>query len=221
MTEQQSTPRASGHVGNYVKGIIYRLVPSGGGQLNPRSRAQLAQLRRGVGKEPGSVPEIWDLTLDGLDGAGQGQAATPEENAVHIALTMFSVHQQAKPMLMHTSTPFGQAVRRLASTLESSSEDVHEGPVYRRFTQLATAASLDELTHHARALVTQMRSADVGFDYGRFADDLVAFQDPRRVSEVQRRWARDFHHLRSNGSAPSTDQPETTSSSVPPEGVSA
>lgn len=219
MSETPQPRRTRSHVASYVDGVIHRLVPSGGSQTGPRARAQLAQLRRGVGREPGTVPEIWGLTLDGLDCPGPGDAPSREENAVHVALTMFAVHQQSRAVSMSTNISFGQAVRRLATTVSNGSEDVHEGPVYRRFTELATAASLDELTHHARALVTQMRAADIGFDYGRFADDLVAFQDPRRAGEVRRRWGRDFHHVPSDESAHSAANTSPDSPTIPTEGA--
>lgn len=209
MKETPPPGRARSHVATYVEGVINRLSPPGGSPPSPRARADLAQLRRGVGKVPGTLPEIWGLTLDGLDRPGSGDdEASAEEYAVHVALTMFAVHQQSKTSCMHTrSVFFGQAIRRLALAVSAGSEELHEGPVYRRFAGLATASSLDELTHHARALVTQMRAADIGFDYGRFADDLVAFQDPARVGAVRRRWGRDFHHVSTEDGTRSIDTP--------------
>lgn len=220
MKETPPPGRARSHVATYVEGVINRLSPLGGNPPGPRARAELAQLRRGVGKLPGTVPEIWGLTLDGLDRPGLGDEASAEEYAVHVALTLFAIHQQSKTSCMHTrSVSFGQAIRRLAVAVSAGSEDPHEGPVYRRFAGLATASSLDELTHHARALVAQMRAADIGFDYGRFVNDLVAFQDPARVGGVRRRWGRDYHHVPSEDGTRSIDTPNTDSPTEAHEGA--
>lgn len=59
-------------------------------------RAQLAMLRRGVGKKPGDLPELWgilfgDLPEEFLSVSGE---PTREEWAVYTALTLYALHQQ-------------------------------------------------------------------------------------------------------------------------------
>ncbi len=53
---------------------------------NPSSRALRAQLRGAISRESGSVPAIWDLTLDDRS-AYLGDEPTRGEKAVHGALT--------------------------------------------------------------------------------------------------------------------------------------
>lgn len=81
----------------------------------------------------------------------------------------------------------------------------------RRFDAVVTSASFAELTHHLRGLVGQMRSADVGLDYGMLAQNLWDFQQPGRADSVRRQWARQYYHHEPTdppGGQPVTDTPE-------------
>jgi CRISPR system Cascade subunit CasB len=58
----------------------------------------LAALRRGVGKEPGSVPEMWRFYSTFR---AEGGSSDPKLWAEHHALTLFSIHQQSVAQLVH------------------------------------------------------------------------------------------------------------------------
>ena len=80
------------------------------------ARADLARLRRALGKPAGSVPEIWHLTVVNLatHAADEADGPTVAEQAVHAALTLFALHQQSSLMPAHQpDTPFGAAAGRL------------------------------------------------------------------------------------------------------------
>lgn len=182
------------------------LRPSG---PTPYSRAALARLRRGLGKPLGSVPEILDLVVDpgGLPPISEEPMA--EEVAAATALTLYALHQQSQRVRMHLrGQPFGRAVGSLR--LLPSGQD-NEG-VVRRFQALGTSASLDELVHHARGLVTLLRAAERGFDYATFTDDLTRFQDPRQRDAARLAWGRDFYRV----VAPADERPTDPSESADP-----
>lgn len=158
-----------------------------------RSRADLAKLRRGVGQEAGTVPEILYLTMNPDDRWSKGyEGPTPDERAIHLALTLYAVHQQSQHRAMHVADrSFGAALGRLRYT------DGQENPgVLRRFQALGTATDLHETAEHARALITLLRRAGIGFDYGRFAQDLVLLQLPAHSDAVRLVWGRDFYQVR-------------------------
>lgn len=179
--------------GRFVTSRIASLVPNPA-TPTPHGRAALANLRRGIGKAPGSVPQIWALTMDGF-AAETGVRAERQELAVHVALTQWAAHQQSKLTPMHNpERSFGEALRLLASAQKR--EEPHATPAYRRMVALASSRSLAGITTHARGLIGQLRSAGVAFDYGRWADDLYSIQIPARMATVQRRWGRDFYRLR-------------------------
>ena len=183
--------RPLGTAGRHVERVIARLMPGGG--INSASASALAQLRRGLGREPGTVPEIWPWTMDGLEATASGDQFSAEESAVHHALTLFAYHQQSRPTSMHDpAVGVGAAIRRLAD-LNRGERVVQETPVYRRFTAMATAADLSEVVTHARGLIGQLRAVGLGLDYARFADDLRWLPFPTSAASVRRRWSRDFY----------------------------
>jgi CRISPR system Cascade subunit CasB len=140
----------------------------------------LAALRRGTDREAGTVPAMWPyyttLTEDGR--------RTPALIAEHLALTLFAVHQQSKPKLMHADgVGLGTAILRLKQAKEFSAEAVD-----RRFGAAATATSITELGVHLRGLVTQLRGIGQPLDYTGLARDLRDWQTPERAAAVRRRW---------------------------------
>ncbi|MFE9575348.1 type I-E CRISPR-associated protein Cse2/CasB [Nocardia sp. NPDC006044] len=174
---------------------------------SPLARAELAKLRRGLGKSAGSVPEIWDSTiaavpasLHGADGVDDLEPSFAEQ-AAHSALTLFAAHQQSMPVRAHApGVSFGRAVGILAQSEGRSAE-----AVTRRFMAVATAQSIDEVLAHLRGLVTQLRTAKQGFDYARLADDITGLLTPARAQHVRLAWGREFYRT----PQPSESDPES------------
>lgn len=66
-------------------------------------KAMLANLRRGVGHEPGELPQLFgvillDMPEEFMSGSG---IATKEEWACYIALTLYALHQQGHTKSAH------------------------------------------------------------------------------------------------------------------------
>lgn len=161
--------------------------------------ATLARLRRALTTEPGGDPSVWQATLGDLDHrlVGRGDEPSAGERAVHVALCLFAIHQQSQRTEMHKAgVGLGSAVRSLAGRETTSAQAVE-----RRFHALGTSQSFDEAAHHARGLVTQLRSHAIALDYGRLAVDLYDLQSQHREDRVRRNWGRDYYRT------PPTDQP--------------
>lgn len=205
--------------GRYVASRIESLAPDPA-RLSPYARAALANLRRGVGKTPGSVPQIWELTMASFEEEGS-PARDREETAIHIALTQWAQHQQSKSSPMHNpERSFGEALRLLAARQDRAKP--HDTAAYRRMMALASNRQVVGIVTHARGLIGQLRSESVSFDYGRWADDLYSLQIPARLADVQRRWGRDFYRMSDqsvdeqlDGTTPDTD-PTTHSEEATP-----
>lgn len=167
-----------------------------------RSRAELAQLRRAVGRPIGTVPEALPLLVNPWAPPTRGEKPTWDEIAIHTALPLFALHQQSQDRPVHRhGTSFSTALGRLRFT------DGQENPgVVRRFQALGVASSFGEIAAHARALITLLRGAGGAFDYGRFADDLVGLQSPHRADHVRLSWGRDFYRVLSS-SVSTEEQP--------------
>lgn len=180
--------------GRYVVGRIKQLVRDDG-TVTPISRAALAQLRQAASAQPGTAPAIWALTSEGVPEMPDAQRERVDW-AIHTAMTQFAIHQQSRDRLMHDpSQPFGRAVRRLAHLTQSVDAEVHESPVYKRFTAMAMSTTPTSLLAHSRGIISQLRTHEIPFDYGRYASDLYWFTVPGQAAEVRRRWGRDFHQL--------------------------
>lgn len=193
-TEQAKPARktALGPAGTVVDGRIRNLQA---GVLANRSAsvAALARLRRGAGKPAGSVGDILEYTLDERFAPADptDDAPTVGEKAIHLAMTLYAVHQQSQGERMHRpGDRFGRAVRALIPETLDQEKNTH--PVLRRFQALGTAKNLDELAHHARGVVQLLRAARIPLDYGLLADDLLRWQAPGGASAVRLRWGRDF-----------------------------
>lgn len=181
----------------------------------PAAGAALAVLRRAIGREPGSVPAAWQLTVGMLPASvlGGGDEPSPSEWAAHVAVTLYALHQQSQSAGMHRPGPdLGAAVRDLRRVRHADTGDVD--PVLRRFQALATATSADEVQHHLRGLITLLRGAGIPLDYGRLAVDLRRLQSPRAADGVRLSWARSLYQPGPAGNASGRLGTETTGDSA-------
>lgn len=187
--------RRRDELGNNVAHVIFvlqkRLLAA---KPDPKAVAALAQLRRGIGRQPG-----FDYGLDNHLGLSDEQLATigdrvPDsgaadaEHAKHAAVTLYALHQQSQREHMHVDgTGLGRAVRELAK--------VSSGPegVRRRFAALGTAISFDETLYHLRSLVVMLREHRIPLDYGLLADDLRLLRKPHGRESIQAIWGREFY----------------------------
>lgn len=146
--------------------------------------AVLAALRRGIGREPGTVPAMWPY-YRALNEQGR---ITPWLRAEHLALTLFGVHQQSKPDPVHRrGIGIGTAMAALRTSGTFSAAAVE-----RRFAAFATATSVTEAETHLRGLITQLRSIKQCIDYTQLTGDFVRWQDPATAGEIRRRWGMQF-----------------------------
>ena len=169
--------------------IVHRLSTS-----SPSARALRAQLRGALSKEVGTVPAIWDLTLDDRSGY-LGDAPTCGEKATHAALTLWALHQGSNTRPMHDSSEhplrFASAIRLIADS-QCGDKCPGETPIYRRFAAAVQAPTFEGLLVHLRSLVSQLESAEIPCDYGQLAADLFKWQNPDYRTSVMREWGRQF-----------------------------
>lgn len=210
----------------YTPGLVRRtvhnfLVPLQHGYLKKNDEAwavaRLAQLRRGAGKAPEEVPELFGLT--GTEGLytqdGQVKGGENAATAVHLAVTLYAVHQQSQRTLpMHVRDHnLGGAVRELMPPGKI------DDPLRRRFVRAAGATSANVLAHRLRELVLLLRRAGEPLDYAWLADQIERALAPGQRLRVRQEWGREFHSWRpredakdaqasdDDGGSPATDQP--------------
>ncbi|MCL2111327.1 MAG: type I-E CRISPR-associated protein Cse2/CasB [Clostridiales bacterium] len=158
---------------------------------SPYSKAMMAKLRQGVGKQMESRPDVWDIVLDGLDErllSLDGRISAPEK-AIYTALTLYAVHQQGKSESMNRGNDsFGAAIKKLRDPDGGNAQSIK-----RRFDAIVTANGYTELSFYARGMVQLLKSKDIPLDYGLFAADLYGLGFPDTKSRVLLRWGEDYY----------------------------
>lgn len=171
----------------------------------------LAELRRGVGREPGTVPEMWphytQLTVDGR--------LSRRLRAEHLAVSLFGMHQQSHSQPMHQpGRSLGRALREFHQVTRETSpgSDATADAVDKRLAALATATSFPELAEHLRGVVSLLGSEDISLDYDLLYVSLLRWQDPERRGREVRRWGADYFLKGPDEPDPAATQPAPTSS---------
>ena len=182
-------------VKDYVKYQISRLS---GSSNEAAVRATLARMRRGIGNKPGSIPALWDVTLNGLDESLTSKAGEPTmgEWAVHTALTLYALHQQGKDIQQNAMSKDKNTLGISLRKLIQNEED--EKRIKRRFDAAATSDSLEEFSHHLRGLIQLLKTQDIPLDYPALAEDLYWFQLSEVRDSIKLRWGRDFYRINRN-----------------------
>ena len=173
--------------------------------------ASLAQLRRGAGKLPQDVPELWGMTgaerLFADETLSEAKAAQAE-TAMFLAVTLYALHQQSQAEPMYRpGEELGKAVRRLMG-------DEIDEPIRRRFVRVGTAATRDALATRLREIITLLRRDAIPLDYGLLAEQLYLAQTPDGLRQVRQRWGRSFHAHRAKSASPG-ESPATPSKPTP------
>lgn len=155
-------------------------------------RGLLANLRRGIGKAPGELPELWGMIFDRMPEELSGdKCASDAEWAVYTALTMYALHQQGSDKNMdQTGISIGQAAAMLVKT------DNDEERIVKRLNLVATAVSPKDLAYHLRGVVQLLKSENIPFDHAQLSKELYQFHDKERATYIKLSWGRDFYRER-------------------------
>ena len=161
-------------------------------------KAILANLWRGIGHEPGELPQLFGIILLDMpeEFISENGIATKEEGVCYTTLTLYALHQQGydiKSMPMHTKEKFsiGAAMRSLASTYEGDSNA--EQRMLQRIRTLSTAVDMKEMAYHLRGIIQLLKSKGIQLNYEMMAGDLYEMQFSERKNQVCLRWGQDFY----------------------------
>lgn len=161
------------------------------GSWQPPPGQDLAAMRRGLGRDVGSVPGMWGLySLLTEDGR-----VTSRLRAEHAALALFGLHQQGVGRDVHAP---GRGVGDLASSIRLSGRFSQEA-VTQRFVRAAAAPTIEAVAQHLRGLIQEAKTLGPvpTLDYTRLVQDLAGWDNPRRLSAVRRQWGMQFHSHKS------------------------
>ncbi len=168
-------------------GQLENIITTSGG------RARLANLRRGVGKIPGELPELWGDFLNGIPKCflSKNGEVTRGEWAIYLSLTMYALHQQGNSDSVNKT---GESLGKAASMLMKDNTDEERERVLRRFGPIITAKDMPELAHHLRCLIQLMSANNIKLDYVQLVEDIYYFQSEDSRKKVQLKWGQDFYY---------------------------
>ena len=133
-------------------------------------RGALADLRSGLGKEPGKMARVHKHVVPFLP------EKSYDDRWYYILATLFGLYPK------HRS---GYSMGRAFQPLRAQSDSMEA-----RFVALLNAHP-DDLANHLRHAVSQLHSKEQPLDWFRLFEDLLQWDHPE--GHVQLRWARDFY----------------------------
>lgn len=178
-------------VGEYVRGRLFLLA----GNLNAGdAKARLAQLRRGIGKSPGELPELWGIFLQTLpeELMGKGHNPSRAEWAIYTDLTLFALHQQGHSDSVHLQgreNSLGCSARKLVHN------DDEEERIRFKLSVAAQSDDMEELVYRLKTLVRLFSVEDIPLDYVDLAKDLFLFQSEKYRDGIRLKWGQDFYRI--------------------------
>ena len=138
-------------------------------------RAALAALRRGLGRPPGTVPEMFPYVVPFLPANPH-----PEQEAAYYTIAvLFALHPE--------NTPEGNMGDHMAAARDEKSREAVE----RRFVALLSAHP-DDLPDLLRQAIAYLKSKEVPINWERLFRDLQLWSHPEYGDVVRRYWATAF-----------------------------
>lgn len=163
----------------------------------PQIRAAHANLRRGVGRKPGELPQLYGEFLEDMPETlySKGNEPSDAEWAVYMAVTLYALHQQSKDIRENNMNQKDVSLGAAASKLVVNKDDKDEKErIWKRFYVMASSEDMQEMSYHLRGLIQLLRDKDIPLDYPRLAEDLFWFQCSRESADnVRLKWGRDFY----------------------------
>lgn len=163
-----------------------------------RVRAELAILRRGMGKNMDEAPETWRVVLALLpeDMMGKSQFISPAESAVFNALTLFAMTMSGKDIRNNSTHQAGKSLGAAAAEFTIQTEGLDEegkSRILPRLRRLIAADSVEEAAVPLRNVVQLLNQKSIGMDFALLAQDLCFYSTPNGRAGVRLNWARDYY----------------------------
>ena len=160
-------------------------------------KAMMADLRRGIGHEPGERPQLFGIILLDMPQEFMGKRgnATEAEWSCYTALTLFALHQQGfglkdRPMHVKENISMGRALSKMAKTFDDPNAEKRS---LQKLQAFATSVDMGDASYHLKSMIQLLRSKGIPIDYEMLAEDLYEFQSAAGKNRVNLRWGQDFY----------------------------
>lgn len=138
------------------------------------NRGALAALRRGLGRPPGTAPEMYPYVVPWLP----ERASRQVEAVYYLIAALFAYHPE--------NASSGNLGDHLRATIAAGG---NEQATERRFVALLQCHP-DDLPAHLRHVISYLKSKEQPVNWQQLFDDLLKWDHPQRF--IQKRWAGSF-----------------------------
>ena len=190
---EKSKANEAQSVRNAVRHRLYMLKAKD----SSRARADLARLRRGVGKSFDQAPEAWQIVLDILpeDRLGKSSYISPGENAAFITLTLYATAMVEKATYRGTldqpGVDLGAAAARF--TIKTiGTDEKGKSQILPRMKRLMNADSVEEAAVPLRSILRLFADQEIPLDFADLSYDLYFYSILKGRSFVRLKWARSY-----------------------------
>jgi CRISPR system Cascade subunit CasB len=179
--------------------------------VSEKNRGALATLRRGLGKQPGTVREMDSYVLPSVPSDVTGK----QEDVYYLISALFAYWYQSRDdIVKNRPANLGDSIRLLVNyeTATGANKEDVEKRIEKRLVSLLNCHR-DDLPEHLRYIIGLLKSKDIPIDWARLLSDILSWQHEDR--SVQRRWARYFwrNYYEKNQSEPENEIQKITNNS--------
>lgn len=147
-------------------------------------RGALASLRHGLGKKPGTTPEMYRYIVPLLP----EDPPLWKEKSFYMIASLFASHPK--------STDKGNLGNHMANACVDGNEEAFE----RRFTALLSAHT-EDLPDYLRQTISLLKSKEVPVNWKQLLSDLQWWSHPEYGDRVRKNWATSFWGYRKEASS--------------------
>ena len=172
----------------YTKVETYRFIEHLEKLVKEQDLGALANLRRGLGKPPGSAREMDPYVLHDVPLS----ANEAQENAYYLVAAFFAYWHQGKDVVIRSPPQnLGISLRALVDSEAGGNNNREEAEkrIEKRFVALLNSHQ-DDLPKHLQHVISLLKSKDIPVNWSQLLGDVQNWS--REGREIQRRWARGF-----------------------------
>ena len=164
---------------------------------NLSGKANLAKLRKSVGKSITESNEVWQILFENLPEEFLGNTKTPSnyEKAILCSLQLYALHQQGKTDSVLSQTQENK-YKNIGYSLKQMRTSDNQDALDRRFNAMLVANTYEELSNHLRYMMKLLKSKapETKVDYAKLAQDLYWFLVGYK-KETRLNWAREYYKM--------------------------
>lgn len=174
-------------------------------ETHGNTNVELARLRRGVGKSPGEIPELYGIFLKDMpekfwNRRGESGKVSEAEWSCYITLTLYAIHQQGntiKTKNMHTDdyVSIGTALRQMVLMQTVTDKANTENRLQQKLQMLITSKDVKEFSYHLRNVIKLLKSNGIAINYVKLAGDIYDFQFAESKNRISLAWGHDFYRV--------------------------